>query len=343
MFGRAFARALSNEMRITIVTPARAGSTHGNRITAIRWAGILKQLNQRVSIRESFDREPADLLIALHARRSYASMKRFHQQHPDAPIVLALTGTDLYRDLKHDPRAEKALAMAQRIVVLQPKALDQLNDSFRAKARVIYQSVEANDRASARSSMRGSFDVCVIGHLRSVKDPLRAALAARLLPDSSRIRILQVGGAMTTAMAARAHAEADRNRRYEWLGELTRSRARQILARSHVCVLSSRMEGGANVLSEAVVAGIPILASRIDGNVGILGADYPGLFSVGDTRDLARLLRLAETDTEFLSDLRRRVKQLAPLFHPNRERRAWADLLSELLRQAGSRKVSLFR
>ena len=317
-------------MQITIVTPAPAGSTHGNRITAIRWARILKQLGHRVSIHQGFDRQRTDLLVALHARRSYASIKRFQRQCPEAPIVLALTGTDLYRDLKYDPRAVKALALAQRIVVLQPKALERLNDSARAKARVIYQSVDTSDRVSNGSARRQSFDVCVIGHLRWVKDPFRAALAASLLPDSSRIRIRQIGAALTTAMATRAHAETDRNDRYQWLGELTRSRVRRILAGSQLCVLSSRMEGGANVLSEAIVAGVPILASRIEGNIGILGEDYPGLFNVGDTRELTRLLTRAETDPGFLSDLRRRVKKLAPLFNPKRELRAWADLLRDL-------------
>src|SRR5690349_8704845 len=113
-------------MQITIVTPARPGTTHGNRITAIRWANILKELGHRVSIRQDFDRRRASLLIALHARRSYASVKRFHRQCPEAPIVLALTGTDVYRDLKHGRRVEKSLTLAQRIIVLQPKALEQL-------------------------------------------------------------------------------------------------------------------------------------------------------------------------------------------------------------------------
>jgi glycosyltransferase involved in cell wall biosynthesis len=75
---------------------------------------------------------------------------------------------------------------------------------------------------------------------------------------------------------------------------------------------------------------VPVLASRIDGNVGILGEDYPGLFDVGDTRELARLLIRAETEQHFLSDLRQRVKKLAPLFNPQRERRAWSNLLREL-------------
>jgi glycosyltransferase involved in cell wall biosynthesis len=95
-------------------------------------------------------------------------------------------------------------------------------------------------------------------------------------------------------------------------------------------VLSSRLEGGANALSEAVVAGTPVLASRIAGNVGLLGKDYPGYFKTGDTRGLARLLWRAESEADFLQVLRRRVNDLATNFAPERELAAWANLLSEV-------------
>jgi putative glycosyltransferase (TIGR04348 family) len=315
-------------MRIQIVTPASAGSTYGNRITAVRWATILKQLRHRVSITQAYDGKATDLLVALHARRSYQSIKRFHQQHPHLPIVVALTGTDVYRDLKSDPRAIESLETASSIVALQPKALEQLKRTVRAKARVIYQSVERRKRTESRSA--NHFDVCVIAHLRPVKDPFRAALAARLLPATSRIRILQIGKAMTESMLKRAQAEAVRNPRYRWLGELSKSRAESYLVRSRICVISSRLEGGANVLSEAIVAGVPVLASRIDGNTGILGDDYPGLFDVANTHALATLLHRAETDAPFLNELRSRTKRLAFLFDRKNETEAWAELIDDL-------------
>ncbi len=317
-------------MRIAIVTPAPAGSTYGNRITAIRWASILRKLGHRVSVSKTFKDQAADLLIALHARRSYQSIKRFHQQHPETPIVVTLTGTDVYGDLPRDQKATTALETATRIVALEPKALERLKPNLKTKAQVIFQSVEARPRSAKKRAAGRTFDVCVIGHLRKVKDPFRAAMAARLLPSSSRIRILQVGGAMSAAMARRAQSEARRNPRYQWLGELSRVRVLRLIARSQCCVLSSRMEGGANVLSEAIAAGIPVLSSRIGGSVGILGADYPGLFAFGDTRALADLLRRAEMDFIFLESLRQRIRSLAPLFDRKREERAWADLISEL-------------
>ena len=330
-------------MRIGIVTPAPPNSRYGNRITALRWAKILRGLGNRVSISQAYDGERYDLLLALHARRSHSSIINFRCQNPEAPIIVALTGTDLYRDIRTNHLARQSLEIATRIVVLQPKALEELRPSLRDKTRVIYQSVEdireakrgSKAKTGARKPERrerlsGNFDVCVIGHLRTVKDPFRTAMAARSLPPSSKVRVLQVGGAMTTAMAVRARDEMRVNPRYEWLGEQPRSRVRRILAKSRLCVLSSRMEGGANVLSEAVVNSVPILTSRIDGNIGILGADYPGYFAVGDTKQLAQLLTRAETCTEYLVELGARVNKLAPLFSPQREEQAWADLVCEL-------------
>ena len=316
-------------MKIGIITPAPPGSNYGNRVTAVRWAKILKKLGHQVSIAEKYDAQPFGLLIALHARRSSPSITRWRRKNPDAPLVVALTGTDLYRDVQSKIRAQESLKLADRIVVLQPRALKELTPSLRKKTRVIYQSVEAKWVRPTRRTPRRVFDVCVIGHLRGVKDPFRAALASRLLPATSQIHIRQIGRAMTKQMLEKARGEMKFNPRYRWLGEMSRARTLCVLAHSDLCVISSRMEGGANVLSEAIVAAVPVLASQIDGNIGILGPDYPGLFGVGDTRELARLMKRAESDPKFLSQLKTQAKRLAPLFDPPREERAWAELIKE--------------
>jgi len=333
----------SKAMRIGIVTPAPPYSHYGNRITALRWGGILTKLGHRTSIVQKYEGQSYDLLIALHARRSSSSIRRFHRDHPQLPLVLALTGTDLYRDIRHHIGAKRALEVADRVIVLQPNALRELPSEFRSKTRVIYQSIESKkakesprtasaELSSQRLSANKDFTVCVIGHLRPVKDPFRAALAVRLLPHDSKILLVHVGRAMMENMATKARAEMKINSRYRWLGERSHSRAQQILAGCRLCVLSSRIEGGANVLSEAILAAVPVLASRIEGNVGILGSNYPGLFNVGDTKGLARLLSRAETDRTYLNDLIARVRKLARLFRRAREEQAWAQLLSELLK-----------
>jgi putative glycosyltransferase (TIGR04348 family) len=331
-------------MRIGIVTPAPPDSRYGNRITALRWARILRRLDNRVSISQTSDGKPYDLLVALHARKSHSSIVNSRRQNPAAPVIVALTGTDLYRDIRTDHLAQESLDLASKIVVLQPKAIEELWPRWRKKAAVIYQSVEKRraltntkrtsvktNRSKSEERSNRSFNVCVIGHLRAVKDPFRTAMAARLLPDSSKIRVLQLGGAMTGAMANRARTEMGVNERYQWLGEQPQSGVRRVLERSSLCVLSSRMEGGANVLSEAIAATVPILASRIDGNVGILGEDYPGYFEVGNTAELARLLTRIESSPSFLEELRAWINGLAYLVDPAREKQAWSDLISELL------------
>lgn len=337
-------------MRIGIATPAPPDSLHGNRITALRWAMILRRLGNSVSIVQNYDGKPYDLLVALHARKSHPAVINFRRQNPEGPVIVALTGTDVYRDIRTSRAARESLDLATRIVVLQPKATRELRPSWQKKTRVIYQSVK-NGQALTRTGGRSakpngksahayerssaSFDVSVIGHLRAVKDPFRTAMASRLLPGSSKIRVLQIGGAMSDAMANRARKEMIVNSRYQWLGEQPRVRALQILKKSSLCVLSSRMEGGANVLSEAIAASVPILASRIDGNIGILGAGYPGYFDVGNTSQLARLLIRAESSSEYLAELRKWSRSLAVLAEPAREEQAWSDLISELFLREG--------
>lgn len=327
----------ANNMKISIITPAPPKSRYGNRVTALRWARILRRLGHSVSVKQVYDGERVDLLIALHALRSYPSIARVHRDHPDIPIVMALTGTDLYRDLQRSKRAQQSLELATRIVVLQPKALEVLRPRWRVKTRVIYQSVEAiageartsKARTSASAAHR-TFDVCVIGHLRTVKDPFRTAMAARQLPPSSRIRVIQVGAAMTPQQELRALAEMKTNSRYRWLGEQRPAKVRRILEQSRLSVLSSRLEGGANALGEAIVAGVPVLASRIPGSVGILGDDYPGYFETGATAELARLMTSAETDPAFFGELKQACDGLVPLFDPAREESSWLELLYEL-------------
>jgi putative glycosyltransferase (TIGR04348 family) len=308
-----------------IITPDADGEILGNNITADRWANVLRTLGHDVSIAGQWNNAACDLLIALHARRSYSSVKRFREAHADQPLIVALTGTDLYRDLPDSIEARQSLSMATRVIVLQSAALERLSDEIRAKTSVIYQS--ALPPAERAAPSEDHFEVCVISHLREVKDPLRAAFASRLLPPSSAIRIIHAGRALQPEWAEAARLEESNNKRYCWVDGQSHESALQILSRCRLLVMSSTLEGGANAIAEAVVCGIPVLCSDISGNVGMLEREYPGYFRVADTPQLAEMLYRAETDPEFLHRLRESIHNLKDRFSPKRETASWRQLL----------------
>lgn len=313
-------------MTIALVTPAPPGSRAGNGVTARRYARLLRELGHRVQVRPEWAGGRADVLIALHARKSHRSIARFRKARPEGRIVVVLTGTDLYLDLRRSATAVRSLDLADRLVVLQPLGLRALPARHRRKARAILQSLPP---LPARSPSEG-FEVCVVGHLRPVKDPFRPALAVRSLPPASRLAVTQLGGARDAGLAERARAEERRNPRYRWLGERPRAETLRRLARSRALVLPSLAEGGANVVTEAVAAGVPVLASRIPGSLGLLGPRYPGYFPPRDTTALRRLLLRFERDRRFRERLARACRALRPRFAPAREREALRRLLAEL-------------
>ena len=315
-------------MNIQLVTPAPLRINNGNRITALRWAALLERLGHRVRITQSYDGRSCDALIALHARRSADSIRRFRELHREAPLIVVLTGTDLYRDIKRDSKAKRSLEIASRLVVLQRMALQELPRAFHAKTKVIYQSAEPLHPKP--SSPQRSFKVCLIAHLRDEKDPLRAPLAVRRLPRDSRIELTHIGLALDDGLAKRARTEAVRNPRYRWLGQLSHRNTRRILAKSHLLCITSKMEGSSNVLSEALASGVPVIATEIAGLIGTLGKDFPGYFAVGNTTKLRDLLLKVEKDRTFYRKLQRYCARAAKWVRPKRELDSWRRLLREL-------------
>lgn len=318
---------VSPRPRVCIVSPALADANNGNWHTASRWQKFLAPVAE-VQIVLAWSGTPTDALIALHARRSAASIERFHEARPHAPLALVMTGTDLYRDIRTDAAAQHALQCASHVVVLQDEGLQALPAEARAKARVIVQSAT---KLSRRGAPAARFGLVAVGHLREEKNPATLMAAARLLPNDSPLQITHIGAALDPALGALAQQTMQACPGYRWLGALPRASARRHIAQAHAFVHMSRMEGGANVVIEAVRSGVPVLASHIDGNVGLLGADYAGFFPVGDAKALARLMQRAAGDDSFLAHLRAQCALREPRFTPATERAAVRTLLADML------------
>ena len=320
-------------MRVRLVTPAPRGSRAGNRATANRWAAILRRLGHRVKVSTDYHGEPADLMVGLHAWRSANAIARFHAAYPDRPLVVVLTGTDAYRFIhSHRETTLASLDMADHIVGLHELVGNVLPERLRGKLRVIVQSARPLQR---RQPARRSFRVCFAGHLREEKDPLRPACAVRGLPPESRIRVEAYGGAHTDDWAAAAQEEMRINPRYRWHGEIPHAELRRVYSRSHLLVLPSVMEGGANVISEAVMADLPVIASDIEGSVGLLGAGYPGYYRVQNTGALRERLLRAESDAGYYAELVAACAARRHLFTPQQEHAGWERLMEDIQASGG--------
>lgn len=322
---------------VVIVSPALADANNGNWRTARRWQQFLAGHCPARIAKAWPDAQAASdtIMLALHARRCAAQIAAWAQAHPGRGLAVVLTGTDLYQDIQSDAAAQRSLEVAQRLVVLQECGPEALPLRLRGKTRVIYQSTPAlpplaKDARELRAVM--------VGHLRQVKAPQTLFAAARLLRGRADIRIRHIGDAAAEpALGDEARQTMRDCPGYEWLGPLPHEQTLEEIRRAHVLVHTSTLEGGAHVILEAVRCGTPVLASRVPGNVGMLGAGYEGYFPQGDAGALARLLQalragqLADNPAAHLPGrLAAQCALRAPLFEPAAERDALLKLLQEL-------------
>lgn len=313
---------------IVIVTPALAAANNGNWQTARRWAQLLSR-NCRVHVTDRWEGGAEQVMIALHARRSAASIQAWSRASPRRPLAVVLTGTDLYGDIATDALMQQSLQAADRLVVLNELGAQQLPAPWRPKVDVCLPSCSL--RQVKHKSGR-HLRAVMVGHLREEKSPQTFFEAARLLMHRDDILLDHIGGALDPRLGEQAQQLAKEDPRYRWLGPLSHEQARTRIQSAHVLVHPSRLEGGAHAIIEALRSGTPVIASRIDGNLGLLGADYAGLFEWNHADQLAALLIRARDDASLLSALQTQCAQRASLFDPEQERRSLLALVGRLLR-----------
>ncbi len=317
---------------VLIVSPGLAADNNGNWQTARRWAQMLRGVARtRILSHWPVPGENADAvaMLALHARRSADSINAWASAHSGQGLAVVLTGTDLYQDIIDDATAQHSLALAQQLVVLQDKGPQALPPQHRGKTRVMFQSTTTRKTLPKNPKF---LKAVMVGHLREVKSPQTLFQAARLLTTRADIHIDHIGVALEKPLGVQARlAEAD-NPKYRWLGGVAHESTLWHIQRADVLVHCSRLEGGAHVVMEAVCSRTPVLASKVDGNVGMLGEDYAGYFAWGDAQALADLLARCRDDTAYLAHLRAQCEARIPLFQPAKEQAALINLIQILTR-----------
>jgi glycosyltransferase involved in cell wall biosynthesis len=294
---RAFYDVLHSEPmarpHILIVSPASARENNGNWQTASRWMRFLAARatrHDRAGLgRRPGGARPADRPARAPLRRGAG---RLRQAHPGRPSLLVLTGTDLYRDIHQDagPRAPRWPSPPPWSCCSRAAWTN-----WRRGARQGPRDLPVGPALRRPAPHAGSCDVAMIGHLRDEKDPLTFMRAAALVTAPGRAPAARGRRARPGPRRRRAPDAGD-TPRYRWLGALPHMPARRLLRRCRAMAICSRMEGGANVIIEAVTSGVPVLASDMSGNRGMLGEDYAGYFAPGDAAALARLIdRVAST------------------------------------------------
>ena len=318
----------SAKKTVVIVSPALASANNGNWQTAKRYGQFLKT-HFRVRIVSEWDGSKSDdVLVALHARRSFSSIAAWHEMRGGNGLVVVLTGTDLYRDIKQDPQAQQSLEFANRLIVLQQLGIDELPEHLRSKSAVILQST--TPRVTLPKTAR-CLRVVMVGHLREEKSPRTLFEAVALLSQQRDVFIQHIGAEHDQLLASMAHQTAALYPQYRFTGAQTYPETRLQIQRSHVLVHTSVMEGGAHVLMEAICSGVPVIASCIPGNMGMLGEDYAGLFPVDNAKALAEMLIRFRHDSEFVHLLKLQCARRAPLFSAEYEREGLLTIIASVL------------
>ncbi len=319
-------------MKVLVTTPYERSSLQGNTVTAMRMVSILSEAGMDAEMlckgEQINELAVADVLIALHARKSAHFIDDFDRVNPDGKMIVFLTGTDLYRDIPNGCKiCEASMDRADALVVSQEVSLTSVPYKFRDKSTVVHKSIQLPELELNAEAEPGLFSV--VGHLREVKQPFMAVESLQLLDDS--VRLVLLGDAVALDYGGAAQSWQFKEPRFKWLGRLEYVETLKWMQRSVATINTSLVEGGANSVGESIVLGVPVLASRIEGNVGMLGADYEGYFSPDDKQGLADLMSRVIHDADLSVRLRDQVKERSKIFLRENEKQDWIKVIQKII------------
>lgn len=313
-------------MKVCVSSPYPLTELKGNSVTTSRIVNLLRESGIEARGSYRFDGGAADVLISLHAVKGVEGVRDFREKMPKGRVVVLLTGTDLYQSLPEGSEAGiQNLVEADRIVVVQEAAIVRLPEEVREKVVVIPASL---DPISIKANpVVPPFAISVVGHPRPVKRPFLTIETVAGHPEWKDVEVWQIGEALDEESRKIAENWARKEPRYRWFGGLPRQEAMALCAKSALTVNSSILEGGANAVLEAMIMGVPVLCSRIEGNEGMLGKDYPGYF---EDSNFGEILQEIIDEKVNLAEWVRLARKRLPLFARENEAASWLELLRNL-------------
>jgi glycosyltransferase involved in cell wall biosynthesis len=304
---------------LLIHSPYADHTGQGNSVTAVRLGKILSGGGYRVTYSErEYSGEEAEVMIALNARKSANAIVRFCELNPSSKLIIILTGTDINHpdSSDEDSAAWASMMLAERLVVLHEASLKQVPKIFREKTCVIHPSVTLPEGLLHAPSKDG-FKIMMAGNMRQEKNPELAHAAAEKI--SPALEIHHYGECTSTGSENVIEH-----------GIFSHDTMLDAMSSAGVLLNTSFQEGGANAICEAVTMGLPVVASAISGNIGMLGEDYAGLFPSNDLDALVNMLEKTANGLEFYALLKKQLATRAPLFTYAQESESWQDLLNGL-------------
>ena len=313
-------------MKVCVASPYSLAELKGNTVTAERIVDLLQGEGVEARTSHLYDGKAADVLISLHAVKGAPAIFDYREAYPEGKVVVLITGTDLYESLPAGSEiGNRALLEADRIVVVQEAAILRLPEEVRGKAVVIPASLDPIEiKADAEAS---PFVISIVGHPRPVKRPFLTIEEVAKHPEWKEVEVWQIGEALDEESFQEGEAWLKKDSRYRWFGGLPRMEALALCAKSSLTINSSVLEGGANAVLEAMRMGVPVLASRIEGNEGLLGKDYPGYFEEGELGEVLGKIIGGGVDLE---EWVRLASERLPIFSRETELISWLELLANL-------------
>ncbi len=290
---------------IKIYSPSRDSAVTGNYVTSKRYAYHLQNLGYRVFVYNGFEEkvnvEGVRCAFVLHAEKGSHVIKELAAKN--VPVVLVLTGTDLYRDIISTKNSKKercfrSIQLASAIVVLHENAVSDLLKvvSFpRERIFVVLQSVVDFKKRTFLFKKKNHYKILLLSNIRKEKGIIVAISGflefQKNIDARTKFTLDHIGGVLDQGYFKKITNLLEGVKSVSFLGSIEKDKLQTMLASYDLLLHSSFIEGGSLVIQEAQNAGLPIIASDISCHAALLGSAYVGLHSVGSAKDVSEKLK----------------------------------------------------